>query len=226
MYPTSISTEKKANEDSQEPILTKNASLKRQHIVITVGLFVLFLVVGVVAAIVLMSRHFMTRCRTVNYVDDGIAHSISVYTYPSHLVEILTFEQIANVTDGGTIIFDFSQKLVAAYSVNNSACYLWADDDLVWHDHNKFFNGNSPSFYVERKGMIPSEFLKAVVVDEIVDQCFNIPTYWSTKVVEHNKQAPETRSLRNRRKMSDDHVTWIPDVSCSFDWEGFGCTAI
>ncbi|XP_071964722.1 uncharacterized protein [Antedon mediterranea] len=216
MFPKTITKEKKTNVDEtqvnieKKPIVKKKASLKKKVIVISLVLF--FLVCGVVTAIMLTMG--TGWCGTVDYIDDGISHSMDVYTYPSHHVEIVIFEQIANVTDGGTLIFDFYHKIIAAYSAQNSACYLWADENLNWHNRDWLYNGNFPSFNVERQDIISPEYLTGLASEEIVDQCCGMTTYWSIKTTELNGNIG-IRFSENPRNNGT--------VVCSFNWKVCTC---
>ncbi|XP_071965365.1 uncharacterized protein [Antedon mediterranea] len=215
MFPKTIVNEKKKNESEtqvniEKLIVTKRTSRKNKIIGICIPL-VLIIICGVVAAIVLTRERRVFRC---GVVDDGIRHSMDVYSYPSHHVQIVIFEQIENVTDGGTLIFDFYNKIIAAYSANNSACYLWADEDLDWYNHDWLYNGNFPSFNVERQDIISPEYLTGLASEEIVDQCCGMTTYWSIKTTELNGNIG-IRFSENTR----DNGT----VVCSFNWKVCTC---
>ncbi|XP_071965114.1 uncharacterized protein [Antedon mediterranea] len=207
MFPKMIAEEKKTNEvDTQINIeasfARKLSKLNRNQIALSFVTTVL--VISVVGSVVLYYRYAdMVDDTEIVYRtsdDDGLKHSIEITTKNSDRVETVVFEKIHNVTEGGTLIYDFRQKLVAAYSDKDNACYLWEDDSLDWNDRGWLHNGEFPSVTFKREEEIPSAFLRRVAVNEIADKCFGVKSYWATLLSEDQSRTVESGKLsRNKR---------------------------
>ncbi|XP_071964707.1 uncharacterized protein [Antedon mediterranea] len=207
MFPKTITKEKKTNEDDtqiniKESLPRKMSKLNRNQIALI--LVTTVLVISVVGSVVLYYRYAdMVDDTEIIYrtsEDNGLKHSIEITTKISDRVETVFFEKIHNVTEGGTLIYDFRQKLVAAYSDSDNACYVWEDDSLDWNDRGWLNNGEFPSVTFEREEEIPSSLLRRVVVDKIADNCSGVKTYWATRLSEDQSPTAESDELsRNKR---------------------------